>query len=50
MGLMDSKVRGRNGIDDWNIATPAIVKKKRRNKAMEVESKRCFLFPFFLYV
>lgn len=45
--LIDPKERDRSGINDWDITTSAIVKKKRRNKVMGVESERCFLFPFF---
>lgn len=31
--LMNPKARDRNGIDDWNITTPAIVKKRKSNSA-----------------
>lgn len=49
--LMDSKARDSNGIDDWNITTPAIVKKKRRNSAERPCGSRIekvlSRFPFF---
>lgn len=48
--LMDLKARDRSGIDDWDITTPAIVKKKYRNKAersWKSNRKGASCFPFF---